>query len=189
MIKRNNYLPVSRNEKGFTFLELLLVLSVVAIISAVIIPVGEKWIRTSVEEDALHLLISTIHSMQGYAIANGKATKVEFIKIGKRTKYITAIPGKQMSETYLPDGMRISNSSYLDSVEFHPNGDIIKFGSITLITTTGIIEIKFQFQRGRMIIAESERLFMAGIDINTRNTRRYFRDSSSASNEIDFWAT
>lgn len=172
------------NEKGFTFLELLLVLSVVSILTGLVIPIGNKWVQKTSEKEAIQLLVSTIHSMQSYAMAHEITTIVEFVKDGDRTKYKALTSGNLLvSETYLPEGMRISRSSYLDKVEFHPNGDIINFGKLTLITTSGIVEIKFQFQRGRVIIGESERLFMAGDNPYTRVTYSHIWNASPTCNK------
>lgn len=162
MIGDNNH------EKGFTLLELILVLAVVAIVSAVIIPVGEKWIRTTAEEDAIQSLVVTIHSLQSYAIANEAYTRLSFRKPDSRTMYVAAAPGKEeFSRKYLPEGMHVASYSFLKEIEFHPSGDIFNFGTLKLVTNTGEVTITFQFQRGRMMISESKRIFMARSDSDT----------------------
>ena len=57
-------------------------------------------------------------------------------------------------ELALPDGMRLASSSRLKAVEFHANGNIINSGTLTFLTSSGLTEIRLQFQRGRMIIYE-----------------------------------
>lgn len=175
-------------ESGFTMVELILVLSIVTIMSAVIIPVGEKWIKATEEEDALQSLILTIHSLQSYAMANSAFTQLRFIKEGTRTQYIAAHPGREeFSRKYLPEGMYVLSSSNLKEVEFHGNGNIINFGTLTLGTKTGVIRIAFQFQRGRMIISESKGIFMAGSNPGPLSPHRRFWYASSAryKNDVD----
>ena len=176
-------------ESGFTMIELILVLSIVTIMSAVIIPVGEKLIRTTEEEDALQSLIITIHSLQSYAMANNAYTQLRFIKNGSRTEYIAASRGKEeFSRKLLPEGMYVLSSSNLKVVEFHGNGNIINFGTLVLSTKKDLIRITFQFQRGRMIISESKRIFLARSNSGTHRHSHRFWYASSTRNEDDNYA-
>ncbi len=140
-------------ESGFTFLEMLLVLSIVTLVTAIILPMGDKWIRTASEEDGLQAFVAAIHNLQAYSMANHVVTRLDFKNSG--TTYITLIPGKsEFTRTVFPKGMRLADSSPMKTVEFHANGDIIKSGTLTLETSSGLTQIRFQFQRGRMIIYE-----------------------------------
>ena len=175
-------------ESGFTMIELILVLSIVTIMSAVIIPVGEKWIRATEEENALQSLILTIYSLQSYAMANSAFTQLRFIKEGTRTQYIAAHRGKEeFSRKYFPEGMYVLSSSKLKDVEFHGNGNIINLGTLSLGTKTGVITITFQFQRGRMIISESKGIFMAGSNSRplSHHRRFWYASSTRYKNDVD----
>lgn len=176
-------------ESGFTLVELILVLSIVAIMSAIIIPVGEKLIRTTEEEDALRSLMITIHSMQSYAMANKAYTQLRFRKVGSRTEYIASIRGKEeFSRKQLPEGMYVLSSSNLKVIEFHGNGNIINFGTLVLGTKKDLIRITFQFQRGRMIISESKRVFLAGGNPGTHRNSHRFWYTASTRNKYDNYA-
>ena len=59
-----------------------------------------------------------------------------------------------LHETIFQKGCAWRAQAVLKSVEFHANGDIMKSGTMAFLTSSGIIEIRFQFQRGRMIIYE-----------------------------------
>ena len=173
-------------EAGFTMIELILVLSIVTIMSAIIIPVGEKWIRTTEEEDALRSLIVTIHSLQSYAMANNAFTQLRFRKVDSRTEYIAARRGQEeFSRKLLPKGMYVLSSSNLKVVEFHGNGNIINFGTLVLSTKTDLIRITFQFQRGRMIISESKRIFLARSNPGTHRHSHRLWYASSTRNKND----
>ena len=67
-------------ESGFTLIELVFVLSIAIILSAVIIPVGSKWIRTTAEEDAFKSIVVTIQSLQSYSMAHSAYTRLRFTK-------------------------------------------------------------------------------------------------------------
>ncbi|MFJ7933739.1 prepilin-type N-terminal cleavage/methylation domain-containing protein [Sporosarcina sp. NPDC096371] len=142
-----------KKESGFTFLELLLVLSVVTVITAIILPVGDKWIRAASEEDGRQAFIASIQNLQAYSMANQVYTKMDFRDSGK--VYVSSVPGKfEFARTTFPEGMRLSDSSRMKVVEFHPNSNIVNSGTLTLESSSGLTEIRFQFQRGRMIIYE-----------------------------------
>ena len=139
-------------------MNLVFVLSIAIILSAAIIPVGRKWIRTTAEEDAFKSIVATIQSLQSYSMAHSAYTRLRFTKPGTQTMYVAEAPGKiEFSRKLLPEGMHVSSLSNLKSVEFHGNGDIINFGRLTLLTNRGSKTIVFQMQRGRMTISESKR--------------------------------
>jgi competence protein ComGD len=141
------------NENGFTFIELILVLAVLSTITAIILPVGDKWIQSNRDEDALHSLVATIHSLQSYSLANEVLTQLTFRDSG--TMYISSASGKgTLARDIFPPGMRVASSSPMKAVEFKTNGDIVNSGTLTIQSKSGITQIRFQFQRGRMIISE-----------------------------------
>lgn len=168
-------------ESGFTLIELVFVLSIAIILSAVIIPVGSKWIRSTAEEDAFKAIILTIQSLQSYSMANNALTRLRFATTETKTMYIAEAPGRiEFSRKLLPEGMRLSNYSNLIAVEFNGNGDIINFGKLTLLTNQGSRTIIFQMQRGRMIISESKRLFLAGSNPDPHNHNYRIWDITAA---------
>jgi competence protein ComGD len=140
-------------ESGFTFLELILVLAVLSILTAIILPIGDRWIRATTEDDALQLFIASVQDMQAYSMANSVITKLEFKHSG--SEYTTSeLSGKVISRNVFPKGMHLTNSSTSSKVEFQANGDIIKTGTLAFRTSSGQIEIRIQFQRGRMTTHE-----------------------------------
>ncbi|MFS0689731.1 competence type IV pilus minor pilin ComGD [Sporosarcina sp. 179-K 8C2 HS] len=140
------------NENGFTFLEMLLVLSVVAILTAVILPIGDRWITKQSEEEALYTFIATIHHAQAYAMANETYTAVRFRNSGK--SYSLFAPSSVTYSTIdFPGSMYwLSGGNRISAVEFHPNGHIINPGTIILRTSTGDKRLTLQLQHGRVLV-------------------------------------
>lgn len=141
------------NENGFTFLEMLLVLSVVAVLTAVILPIGDRWITKQSEEEAMYTFIATIHHAQAYAMANETYTAIRFRNSGR--SYSLFAPS---SVTYLtvdfPGDMHWVSSSNLNTIEFHPNGGIAKSGTIILRSSLGDKKLTLQLQHGRVLVYE-----------------------------------
>lgn len=144
---------VKNKENGFTFLEMILVLSIVSLVTFAVIPIGGKWIRTTSEENGIQTFVAAIHNLQAYSMANHVVTKLHFTNSG--STYITSVPGKfEFARTDFPAGLNLASSSRMQEVWFNANGDIRNSGTLVFRTSSGLTEIRFQFQRGRMIIYE-----------------------------------
>lgn len=177
---------MARNEGGFTLLELLLVLSIVIVMSAILIPVGDKWFKKNEEENTVQSIVLAVHSMQSYAMAHGVLTSLKFHSDGDRMVYVGSASGKgELFRKFLPEGMRVGSSSNLKAVEFRADGNIVNSGKLILVGKSGLINIVFQFQRGRMIISESARVFMAGNNPHPLRPNHYFWYATSFRNKND----
>lgn len=151
------------NEKGFTMIELLLVLFTVFLISSIILSIGTKWTAYSEEDIALQSIVTTMYSLQAYSMAHQVNTRLTFQSTeDHRMAYVASVPGYyEISRNILPEGMRLATSSNLMQVEFYADGAIARFGSIYFHTNNGLRRITVQIARGRVIISESKRIFLA----------------------------
>lgn len=138
------------NQQGFTFTELLLVLVVATILTYTILPLGDRWIREQSNDDGMKALISCIYNGQAYSMAHNVGTSLVFTE---------SINGYHMRDSenvvcsgIFPTGMYVSSRSSLNEIEFLKNGNIYKSGVITIKTTTGMKELRFQLVRGRIIV-------------------------------------
>lgn len=165
-----------RDERGFTLIEMTFVLSVVITLTVMMLPLGFKWMQSVSEKEAIDALIAEIYSLQSFSMAHKEYTRLSFQKFGEKSYYIAATPGKEeFARRELPEGMHISGTSSLKTVEFDSSGDIIHSGVLTIVSQTKRTAITFQFLRGRMIIRESERILMAGSNINSCGTVCHIR--------------
>ncbi|MFS0575201.1 type II secretion system protein [Sporosarcina sp. 179-K 3D1 HS] len=139
------------SESGFTFLEMLLVLSIMAILTVIILPVGDRWIKETTEQEALQAFVVAIYDLQAYSMAHNIATRLEFKNAG--TEYITYASARELARSSFPEGMRYESSA-VTKIEFQGNGDIKKSGTATVFAKRGNFDIRFQFLRGRVIVYE-----------------------------------
>lgn len=145
---------VIEKERGFTFLELLLVLSVVGIVSMTILYVGNRWFIEQSEEEAVDAFIATIHHAQAYAIGHETSTAIKFKNAGKSYSLFT--PTTEMySTTDFPAQMKwVAGGNRISAIEFHPNGHIVKPGTIILRTSMGDKRLTLQLEHGRVFVYE-----------------------------------
>lgn len=146
---------IINGQYGFTFLELLLVLSIMTILTAVILPFSEKHLKKESEEDALKQFIAAVHEAQLYAMTHKESVALTF-SYGGATYKVEKI---DMTETLMsgmfPEGMHRTKHSPLNRVEFSETGYMVKTGKMYFSTQSkGEIFISFQFERGRMIVNE-----------------------------------
>lgn len=144
-----------RDQQGFTFLELLLVLSIMIILTAVILPFSEKRLQRVTEEDALKLFITTVHETQLYAITHQENVALIFSDSGTTYKSEKGDPAVTLTRGAFPEGMGRTKHSPLKRLDFAETGYMIKTGKMYFFTQSkGEISISFQFERGRMIVNE-----------------------------------
>lgn len=138
------------DQTGFTFLEMLLVLSIVAILTAVILPIGDRWITKQSEKEALSTFIATIYHAQAYAMANETSTAIKF-RNSRRSYSLFAPSSVTYSTVDFPEGMYSINGS---SIEFQSDGHLMNPGTINFRTSTGDKKLTLQLQHGRVIVYE-----------------------------------
>ena len=145
-----------KKQKGFTFLELLLVLSIVAIVTIIIIPGGDKWVKKQSEKEALETFVATIHHAQAYAIAYEVSTAIKFKNSGAAYRlYTPNLESTKPIEVEFPNGMHvITISNNMKGIEFTKAGNIVNSGTITLKTSAGVKLITLQLQHGRVLVRD-----------------------------------
>ncbi|MBB4825712.1 competence protein ComGD [Sporosarcina luteola] len=140
-------------EAGFTFTELLLVLSIVIVLTMLALPFGGRWVTGQVEDEALQAFISSVYNMQAHSLASGSPTEMTLKNDGS-TYIITSYVDGEMGRYDFPKGMGISSMGSMRRLEFNGSGQIRESGTMTLKMTRRSIEIRFQLQYGRMILYE-----------------------------------
>lgn len=141
------------SEKGMTFLELLLVLTILGVLTIIVIPVSRGWTMEQSERDALEAFKATVQRMQAHSMANQTTTWLGFSNEGK-TYTVTYYDTNEITVTHFPPTIKYDNTSTLRNVAFQGNGNMFNTGTMTFLTSSGSKKIKFQFQRGRMLLYE-----------------------------------
>ena len=134
------------NEKGFTMIEMLLVLSIVMVVSSSVLFISSTKIKEMEEERFYRQLHLDIQRLQAFSIGEFKYTYLEFSNF--RTRYEAKSGDEILFEKDLPKNMRLADESTLKRVAFHPNGNITNFGNLLFETERGEKRITVYIGRG-----------------------------------------
>ncbi|PID16901.1 hypothetical protein CSV63_03140 [Sporosarcina sp. P34] len=146
---------IFNSQYGFTLLELILVLSIMMILTAVILPFSEKHLTKESEEDALKQFIAAVHEAQLYAMTHKASVVVTFSDSGTTYKVETMDGTVTVRSGMFPDGMRMTKQSPFKRLDFAETGYMVKTGKMYFSTQSrGLLFLSFQFERGRMIVNE-----------------------------------
>ncbi|MEK3981227.1 competence type IV pilus minor pilin ComGD [Psychrobacillus sp. FSL K6-2836] len=134
------------NEKGFTMIEMLLVLSIVMVVSSSVLFITSTKMKDMEEDRFFRQLHLDILRLQAISIGENRYTYLNFPN--NRTQYKAESAGIVWFENDLPKNMRLSNESTLKVITFHPNGNIYSFGSLLFETDRGEKGITLYIGRG-----------------------------------------
>ena len=136
------------NEKGFTMIEMLLVLSIMMVATSSIIFVATSKLEEVEEKRFFRQFHLDMQRLQAIAIGEYKYTYMNFDENG--SKYVAKNANVPLFELKLPDHLRLSTDSYLKGITFHPNGTVSQFGTFLFETRNGPKTVTVYIGRGRL---------------------------------------
>lgn len=142
------------NNRGFTFTELLIVLSITFTVSTGIIFLGNKITDKQIEDNFLRQFTLDLYAVQSHSFNKGTSAQLQFVTRG--TEYVALGSSRQLLfRRTLPKGVKLSSNSPLQEISYNKNGAIVQFGTIQFVTDRGeILSLKLQFGRGRVALPE-----------------------------------
>lgn len=142
-----------KNEKGFTLIEVLLVLSIALVISSTVLFISSSYIDKKSFQLFINQFKLDVYHLQILSIHNGTYSELVFGDNG--TSY-TAKKSffEPVVKRQFPKGITLSKSSSLTEIAFHPNGTIEKFGTLVFNTPNGVILLRVYIGKGRMTVEE-----------------------------------
>lgn len=142
------------NHNGFTFIELLLVLSVTFLISTAVIIAGKNYSERKIAERFLQQLTLDLYAIQSHALSEQTSAKLEFVAGGREYNG----QGKSrvlLFRRELPPAISLSPQSAIREVTYYPTGTVEKFGTMQFITESGeMYTVRLQFGKGRVVLPE-----------------------------------
>ncbi|HSO57194.1 MAG TPA: prepilin-type N-terminal cleavage/methylation domain-containing protein [Paenisporosarcina sp.] len=140
-----------RDNRGYSLVELLLVLSIVLIISSSAVYFNNRYIENRTFELFYNQLKLDVAHIQMIALSEERYMKLIFETGGSRYVGRKSLFDSVFARE-LPPGYRWSSSSTLNEIAFHPNGTLVKFGTMAFITPDGIKTVRVFIGKGRMTL-------------------------------------
>jgi general secretion pathway protein H len=149
-------LPTSKRASGFSLLELLIVLSIMAVVTAIVIPVFGNGVSTTQLKTAARQLASGLRLARSEAVSQRRQTFLVLDVAGRRFKV-----GSDTKEYPLPHDVELklftAQNDLVDdkvgSIRFFPDGGS-NGGRITVASGTRKYEVDVDWLTGRVAILE-----------------------------------
>ena len=141
-----------RNERGFTLIEMLLVLMVFSIITMIAVSFSYRYVKMNQYDQAIEQLRLTLHLAQSIAQKEQSVAYV-YSKEGNEIALITLFREYELSWN-TPEGMSIYFHTKSNRIRFISNGSISEIGSIEIITPEKTIKYSMNMSKGRLRLIE-----------------------------------
>lgn len=143
----------SQNEKGFTLIEMLLVLMIVIVVSSIALNVTIKNIKVDQTKEFFRQFQIDMHYLQSYAMAYKETVRVLYVKDGK--EYIGIVgTNKIVLRRTMPEGYS-GNTANTFVLQYLPNGNVSRVGALTFHTPEGGRRLKVYIGKGRLQLDEA----------------------------------
>ncbi|WP_272947699.1 competence type IV pilus minor pilin ComGD [Planococcus donghaensis] len=141
------------NEKGFTLLEMLLVLVVLVTISAISISGSRSFTVQKEEQRFFEVLQQDIYFAQSQSYSLKKAAKVVFRESKGTYEVFTDLQSVAVSRK-LPQSIQLKKTSNLTGIYFNENGTVVQSGTLRFSTSSGEKTLVVHLGGGRVVFSE-----------------------------------
>ena len=141
-----------RDERGFTLIEMLLVLMIFSIITIIAVSFSYRYVKINQYEHAIEQLKLTLHVAQLTAQQEKKVTYV-YIREGNNILLTTSFKEYRLNWK-TPEGMSIYFQTNNGSIRFTSNGNISEIGSVKIITPEKTMKYSINMSKGRLRFIE-----------------------------------
>lgn len=141
-----------QNERGFTLIEMLLVLFIVMIVSSIVFQISFKLSEKQVINHFFKQIQFDLQRMQSLAIETGETTMVIFVDNNTYIGYQDF--GEVVFEKSFPPGVELNKYSNLKKIHYNSKGEVIKFGTVMFHTINGEKSLIINIEKGRVKLVE-----------------------------------
>lgn len=140
------------SEKGYTLFELIIVIAILGAFTFIVIP---SFIPVSDSHEVDHFLEQLqedIYLTQAMALSRGKPAYLNFT--ASRHYYRVFLDGERMLQRDYPTSILVEKGSLETRIDFNPNGNIRKIGTMIVRTKKGRYTLTFQLGKGRFDVSK-----------------------------------
>ena len=141
-----------RDERGFTLIEMLLVLMIFSAITIIAVSFSYRYVKVNEYEHAIEQLKLTLHVAQLTAQQEETVAYV-YILEGNNIVLTTAFKDYGLSWK-LPEGMSVYFSQNNGAIRFNSNGNISEIGKVEIITPDKTMKYSINMSKGRLRFIE-----------------------------------
>lgn len=143
---------MTSNDKGFTFVELLLVLFITLLLGTLALSYGEKGVKIQEINHFFDQLVNDSLYMQKYALNNRLKTVIEFdFKQHKYTARV-ALTRKKLFSRNMPNIVSMNEESTINRIAFNEKGNASYVGKIIFEYIGGKREVYVYLGSGRVTV-------------------------------------
>ncbi|MCT6922643.1 MULTISPECIES: type II secretion system protein [Bacillales] len=144
---------MNRNEQGYSLIEMLFVLAVVALLSFFIVTFSFRQMQLDMYEQAIKQFELDLLEMQALAMNNGGTSRCWMIQ-GETLECIQRY-GESLVLRKMPENMRVNIYTTNKRIEFNGYGSVINFGKVEFVMGNRRTMYSINLGRGRMrLLAE-----------------------------------
>jgi Tfp pilus assembly protein FimT len=139
--------------KGFTFIEMLLVLAVLMTVVSIAIPTYRTFETRQEEQRFFQLLIHDIYFAQGESYRLQSAVMVAFRESSHSYDIVSNIHAPAVKRA-MPQSVTLKKTSNIKEIYYRANGSILNSGTMRFETSTGERTLVVYLGKGRVILSE-----------------------------------
>lgn len=141
-----------RDERGFTLIEMLIVLMIFSIITIITISFSYRYVKINQYEHAIEQLKLTLHVAQLTAQQQETVAYV-YIREGNNMLLTTSFKEYELNWK-MPEGMSVYFQTNKGVIQFNRNGNISEIGSVKVITPEKTMKYSINMSKGRLRFIE-----------------------------------
>lgn len=143
---------MAANEKGFTFVELLIVLAITLLVGSIVFSYGEKGLKNREIEHYFDQLINDSLYIQTYAVNKKAKTSIEFNVSTHQYTAKNLATNEILFKRDMPISLKISNMSTVRKIAYNEKGNASYAGRIICEYINGQKEVFVYIGSGRVYI-------------------------------------
>ncbi|WP_342472596.1 prepilin-type N-terminal cleavage/methylation domain-containing protein [Metasolibacillus sp. FSL H7-0170] len=137
-----------RNEDGFTFIEMLLVLAIISLLSFLTLTFSLRQMKLDIYEKTVQQFELDLLEMQALSIKNGLATRC-WVREGEELQCFQHY-GELLISRHFPEGITANIYTTNTRIEFTGYGTIVNFGRIEFLMGERRMIFSINLGKGRM---------------------------------------
>lgn len=141
-----------RDERGFTLIEMLIVLMIFGIVTIVVLSCSYQSIKVNQYEQAIERLRLTIHVAQ--LSAQHWATSAHVYAHEGNEIILVTFPDDNKMNWQTPEGMYVNFRTNSNRIRFKETGNISEIGKVEILTPEKTIEYSINMSKGRLRLIE-----------------------------------